>query len=47
MLMLNLKAEIQVVDDAGNLTGWLDEKLGGGGGGGAVLNEPVSRITMV
>ncbi|KAI1440201.1 DNA topoisomerase IV, alpha subunit [Annulohypoxylon stygium] len=27
MLMLNLKAEIQVVDDAGNLTGWLDEKL--------------------
>ncbi|XDG01593.1 hypothetical protein ABKA04_001208 [Annulohypoxylon sp. FPYF3050] len=41
MLMLNLKAEIQVVDDAGNLTGWLDEKLGR-----VVLNEPVSRITI-
>ena len=28
MLMLNLKAEIQAVDDAGDLTSWLDEKLG-------------------
>ncbi|KAI1206884.1 DNA topoisomerase IV, alpha subunit [Annulohypoxylon truncatum] len=30
MLMLNLKAEIQAVDDAGDLTGWLDEKLSDG-----------------
>ncbi|KAI0883115.1 DNA topoisomerase IV, alpha subunit [Annulohypoxylon maeteangense] len=30
MLMLNLKAEIQAVDDHGDLTGWLDEKLAGG-----------------
>ncbi|KAI1414443.1 DNA topoisomerase IV, alpha subunit [Hypoxylon sp. FL1857] len=27
MMMLNIKAEIQSVDDAGNLTRWLDEKL--------------------
>ncbi|KAI0835180.1 DNA topoisomerase IV, alpha subunit [Hypoxylon sp. FL0890] len=27
MLMLNIKAEIQAVDDAGNLTRWLDVKL--------------------
>ncbi|CAJ2506525.1 Uu.00g006550.m01.CDS01 [Anthostomella pinea] len=27
MLVLNIKAEIQAVDDAGDLTGWLDEKL--------------------
>ncbi|KAI0376503.1 DNA topoisomerase IV, alpha subunit [Hypomontagnella monticulosa] len=27
MLLLNIKAEIQAVDDAGNLTRWLDEKL--------------------
>ncbi|OTA68026.1 DNA topoisomerase IV, alpha subunit [Hypoxylon sp. EC38] len=27
MLMVNIKAEIQAVDDAGNLTRWLDEKL--------------------
>ncbi|OTA81197.1 hypothetical protein M434DRAFT_401441 [Hypoxylon sp. CO27-5] len=27
MLMLNIKAEIQAVDDAGNLTRWLNEKL--------------------
>ncbi|OTB01709.1 hypothetical protein M426DRAFT_265630 [Hypoxylon sp. CI-4A] len=27
MLMLNLKAEIQAVDDAGDLTRWLDENL--------------------
>ncbi|KAI0110527.1 DNA topoisomerase IV, alpha subunit [Hypoxylon sp. NC0597] len=27
MLILNIKAEIQAVDDAGNLTHWLDEKL--------------------
>lgn len=27
MLMLNIKAEIQAVDDHGDLTSWLDEKL--------------------
>ncbi|KAI2465197.1 DNA topoisomerase IV, alpha subunit [Annulohypoxylon bovei var. microspora] len=27
MLMLNLKAEIQAVDDAGDMTSWLDKKL--------------------
>ncbi|KAI0007349.1 DNA topoisomerase IV, alpha subunit [Xylariaceae sp. FL0662B] len=27
MLMLNLKAEIQAVDEAGRITGWLDENL--------------------
>ncbi|KAI1135600.1 DNA topoisomerase IV, alpha subunit [Hypoxylon sp. FL0543] len=30
MLMLNIKAEIQAVHDAGNLTRWLDEKLSHG-----------------
>lgn len=28
MLMLNIKAEIQAVDDHGDLASWLDEKLG-------------------
>ena len=27
MLFLNLKAEIQAVDDHGDLRGWLDERL--------------------
>lgn len=27
MLMLNVKAEIQAVDNFGDLAGWLDEKL--------------------
>jgi meiotic recombination protein SPO11 len=27
MLMLNLKAEIQAVDDFGDITDWLDEAL--------------------
>ncbi|KAI0135855.1 DNA topoisomerase IV, alpha subunit [Daldinia grandis] len=27
MLMLNIKAEIQAVDDSGDMTSWLDEKL--------------------
>lgn len=27
MLMLNLKAEIQAIDDMGDLSSWLDEKM--------------------
>ncbi|KAI1505786.1 Spo11/DNA topoisomerase VI subunit A [Biscogniauxia marginata] len=29
MLMLNIKAEIQAIDDAGDITVWLDQKLAG------------------
>jgi meiotic recombination protein SPO11 len=29
MLMLNIKAEIQVVDNLGDITQWLDERLCG------------------
>jgi meiotic recombination protein SPO11 len=27
MLMLNVKAEIQAIDDMGDLSSWLDEKM--------------------
>ncbi|KAK4142312.1 Spo11/DNA topoisomerase VI subunit A [Dichotomopilus funicola] len=36
MLMLNVKAEIQAVDNFGDLAGWLDEKLIGAGRGQGV-----------
>lgn len=28
MLMLNVKAEIQAIDNMGDLSDWLDEKIG-------------------
>lgn len=28
MLMLNMKAEIQAIDHMGDLSGWLDDKIG-------------------
>lgn len=28
MLLLNVKAEIQAIDNMGDLSGWLDEKIG-------------------